>query len=177
VFSRQFFARSDYVSGPASECLCSKCDIRRYDCSSLVRSHAYLVLFKLCIMRYVYPASLYLLSLRWSASFVCTDWLLFRSYSNGPWESYSIFVLWHEYYFNLKIHHRCSERISMCFIFKKNIRNNFVWYCTWIHRMFLAVYDYNIDMCAYHYILFNWVSKHISSFLHFIFRAGTKRYV
>jgi len=38
---------------------CSKSDIQRYDCSSLVRSHAYFVLFKLCITCYVYAASCY----------------------------------------------------------------------------------------------------------------------
>jgi len=43
----------------AASSLFSKSDIQRYDCSSLVRSHAHFVSFKLCIMRYVYMASLY----------------------------------------------------------------------------------------------------------------------
>jgi len=42
-------------------CLCSNGDIQRYDYSSLVRSHAYFVLFSLNIMCYVYVTSLYFL--------------------------------------------------------------------------------------------------------------------
>jgi len=51
--------------------LCSKSDIPGFDCSSLIRSYAYFILFKLSIIFYVYVASFYFLLPWWSISLVC----------------------------------------------------------------------------------------------------------
>jgi len=148
---------------------CSKNNIRRYDCSRLwsVLTH---ILFCLscvkCVMfvRLVYifcrPDDQYLSCVLIDYYFVLIRYLYY---------DFSIFLTWK---YIIGVPNR-----PVCFLFKKkNIRNNFVRYCTWIHQMFLASYDYNIEMCAYHYILFNWVSKYINSFFRLLFRTGTKRH-
>jgi len=49
-------------------------------------------------------------------SWVCADYLLFRSYSKSPSENYSIHMLWFKYYFYLEIKSVFrKEQVLVCF--------------------------------------------------------------